>query len=107
MNLSQESCSKVYECSCPELDQLTALALSAGAYGSRVTGAGWGGCTVSLVKEDQVETFAAKLKEEYAPYRELSEERMKEIVFATKPSSGAYGKLIATFSKAKLLTRIQ
>lgn len=91
MNLSQESCSKVYECSCPELDELTALARSAGAYGSRVTGAGWGGCTVSLVKEDEVESFSAKLKEGYAPYKGLSEERMKEVVFATRPSSGAYG----------------
>jgi galactokinase len=96
MNLSQESCSKVYECTCPELDQLTALALSAGAYGSRVTGAGWGGCTVSLVKEDQVESFAAKLREGYAPYKDLSEERMKEVVFATKSSSGAYGELLVT-----------
>jgi galactokinase len=90
MNISQQSCAGDFECSCPELDQLTALARASGAYGSRLTGAGWGGCTVSLVREDQVESFAAKLKEEYGPYRELSEEQMKEIVFATKPSSGAY-----------------
>lgn len=38
MNESQESCSKLYECTCPEVDELTQLALAAGAYGSRVTG---------------------------------------------------------------------
>lgn len=38
MNESHESCSKLYECTCPEVDELTQLALSAGAYGSRVTG---------------------------------------------------------------------
>ena len=91
MNNSQRSCAEDFECSCPELNELTALARTAGAYGSRLTGAGWGGCTVSLVSEDQVESFTAKLKGGYGPYKDLSEERMKEFVFATKPSSGAYG----------------
>ena len=38
MNESQESCSKLYECTCPEVDELAQLAVAAGAYGSRVTG---------------------------------------------------------------------
>ncbi|RPD72427.1 Galactokinase [Lentinus tigrinus ALCF2SS1-7] len=93
LDASHESCSTLCESSCPEVDELTRLAKAAGAYGSRITGAGWGGCTVSLVAEDRVEEFIAKIKEGYAPYRELSEEKLHDAIFATKPSSGAFGVL--------------
>ena len=91
MNISQTSCSEDHDTSCPELEELIALARASGAYGSRLTGAGWGGGCVSLVREDEVDSFAAKLKAGYKPYRELAEEQIKEVVFTTKPSSGAYG----------------
>lgn len=40
-----------YEVSCPELDQLVEAALSVpGVYGSRMTGGGFGGCTVTLLE---------------------------------------------------------
>ncbi|EIM91604.1 Galactokinase [Stereum hirsutum FP-91666 SS1] len=99
MKSSQTSCSSLYECSCTELDALTALAVKSGAYGSRLTGAGWGGCTVSLVREDKVDGFVKALLAGCEGYKEFRgeggkvkeglEARWGEVVFATKPSSGA------------------
>jgi galactokinase len=91
MNESLRSCLDLFDCSCPELDELTALARASGAYGSRLTGAGWGGCTVSLVSESKVEDFKNKLRAGYSRYRDLTEEKLNEVVFSTKPSSGAFG----------------
>lgn len=53
----------LYGVSCPELDLLVALASSHPAcYGARLTGAGFGGCTVNLVKKDSVDDFVSWLK---------------------------------------------
>ncbi|KAJ6459427.1 Galactokinase [Mycena vitilis] len=89
MDESQTSCADDFECSCEELDQLTQLARDAGAYGSRLTGAGWGGCTVSLVPESEVESFIKKISETYPPYKGLAGDALSEVIFATRPSTGA------------------
>ena len=48
-------CRDVYRVSCEELDTLVAIAQEhEGVYGSRMTGAGFGGCTISLVKKSCV-----------------------------------------------------
>jgi galactokinase len=58
MNLSHESCRNDFEVSCGELDLLVDLARSVpGVLGSRMTGAGFGGCTISLVMRNRVEEF--------------------------------------------------
>jgi galactokinase len=48
---SHESCRRLYACSAPELDTIVAAAKRAGALGARLTGAGWGGAAIVLVRE--------------------------------------------------------
>ncbi len=66
MNASHVSLRDDYEVSCEEIDILVDLAWKIpGVIGSRITGGGFGGCTVSIVKNDAVDTFIATLGEEY------------------------------------------
>jgi len=58
-----------------------------------ISGAGWGGCTVSLVPEDKVDGFIQKVKETYPRYQNLDKQSLDEAIFATKPGSGACGML--------------
>ena len=56
----------LYEVSTPELDTLVEVAATLpGCYGSRLTGAGFGGCTVSLVHRTEVDDFIAELERQY------------------------------------------
>jgi galactokinase len=56
-----------YEVSSAELDVLVELASACqGVYGARMTGGGFGGCTVNLVRSDAVERLQAKIGEGYA-----------------------------------------
>ncbi|GAA5968328.1 hypothetical protein JCM3765_000391, partial [Sporobolomyces pararoseus] len=91
MDESMKSCQLDYECSCPELNELTRLAKKNGAFGSRVTGAGWGGATVSLVLEPDVPKFLEALHEGYYKkhFPEITEKEFKDACFATKPELGA------------------
>ena len=54
MDASHASCREEYECSSAAVDALVAEMKSAGALGARLTGAGWGGCAVALVREEDV-----------------------------------------------------
>lgn len=86
MNESHESCSSLYECSCPELDELVGICRAAGAIGSRLTGAGWGGCTVSLIRPDDEDRF---LKEVAAAFYAPRGVEGSDFMFSSTPSSGA------------------
>ncbi len=62
MNESHESLRVYYEVSSPELDWLVAAAQSIeGCYGSRLTGAGFGGCTISIMESSAIDAYKAKL----------------------------------------------
>ena len=66
MNASHNGLRDDYEVSCKELDLLTDIARSiTGVIGSRMTGAGFGGCTVSIVHKDALETFQTRVRKEY------------------------------------------
>lgn len=63
MTMSHNSLKDDYEVSCPELDKLVSAAIEVeGVYGSRMTGGGFGGSTVSLVSAASVDALIQKLK---------------------------------------------
>ena len=66
MNASHVSLRDDYEVSCEEIDVLVDLAWETeGVIGSRITGGGFGGCTVSIVKNDAVDNFISKIGAAY------------------------------------------
>ena len=70
MNASHISLRDDYEVSCPEVDKLVEIAWNIpGVIGSRITGGGFGGCTVSIVKNDAIENFR---KEVISKYKEAT-----------------------------------
>jgi galactokinase len=64
---SHESLSRDFEVSSPELDTLVrvAAAMPAAVFGARMTGGGFGGCTVNLVRRDAVGEFRDTVAREY------------------------------------------
>ena len=111
---SHDSCAKNYDCSHPALDEMVQLSNMYGALGARVsetrtveffkisahklkyqlfqlTGAGWGGCIVALVPNDNVKEYVNGLKTKY--YSKLNPdmnfEAMDQLIFPTEPGSGA------------------
>ncbi|MGE0133194.1 MAG: galactokinase [Blastocatellales bacterium] len=66
MYASHDSLRDDYEVSCRELDLLVAIAARCdGVFGARMTGGGFGGCTVNLVASDSVDQFIATISQEY------------------------------------------
>ena len=66
MNASHVSLRDDYETSCEEVDVLVEEAWKIdGVIGSRITGGGFGGCTVSIVKDDAIDIFKEKLTAAY------------------------------------------
>jgi len=88
MNASHASCRDLHEISCPELDELTEISREAGAVGSRLTGAGFGGCTVNLVENRRLASYFREVGERY--YRcSKGLEQWDRHLFAVDPADGA------------------
>lgn len=75
-----------YEVSCEELDILVDIAWEIeGVIGTRMMGGGFGGCTINLVEEEQLETFTNKIKSGYVQQTDRELE-----VYTTKVSGGTH-----------------
>jgi galactokinase len=80
---SHESLRDLLEVSCPELDWLVKRSTETeGVYGSRLTGAGFGRCTITLVSEEAVPEYEKRLEE----YERIF--GFKALVFACEASGG-------------------
>ncbi|HTZ67318.1 MAG TPA: galactokinase [Roseiarcus sp.] len=85
MNASHASMRDDFEITCPEVDMLAGLARTVkGVYGSRMTGGGFGGCTVSLIEVSAVDKASQILIDGYRIAMGLDTE-----IFVCAPSDGA------------------
>jgi len=84
MNECHISLRDLYEVSCPELDTMVRVAQSLeGCYGARLTGAGFGGCTVNLVAREMADKFASSIARGYESKTSLNPE-----IYITRASNG-------------------
>src|ERR1019366_1960250 len=82
-----------FEASCAEADTMVMLAHNLpGLIGARLTGGGFGGCTINLVEQDRAQEFAKALAASYA-----SETGIVPQIHICHASSGAH-KIVASFS---------
>ncbi len=85
MNASHESLRYDYEVSCAELDLMVELSRKVpGVHGARMTGGGFGGCTVSLVQATEADGFIQSVG---AAYEEAT--GLAPMIFSCFPGSGA------------------
>lgn len=85
MGLSHASLRDDYEVSCPELDLLADTAKNMqGVYGSRMTGGGFGGCTISLLEKSAFTEFEDRIRTKY--FERFGKEPE---IFRVKASGGA------------------
>jgi len=82
---SHQSLKDDYEVSCAELDLLVDLALKQeGVLGARMTGAGFGGCTVNLLRREYIDAFEKTIKQGYKKITGIT-----PVIYVTPPAEGA------------------
>jgi galactokinase len=75
-----------FEASCPEIDILVDLAVKQpGCFGARLTGGGFGGCTVNLVAVDHVDAFTEAMRTGYLAATSILAE-----IYTSRASAGAH-----------------
>ena len=88
MYASHRSLRDDYEVSCAELDAVVEIAesidMKGGVYGCRMTGGGFGGCAVALVKADAVAGITKKISADY-----LAKTGTAATIFSSRPAAGA------------------
>src|ERR1035437_6309399 len=88
MYASHASLRNDYEVSCPELDTVVevaqAMGAAAGVIGCRMTGGGFGGCAVSLVKTEAVQQITRRLDADYE-----KKAARQTTIFSSRPAAGA------------------
>jgi len=89
MDGSHFSLRDLFDVSIDELEELTTMCRENGALGSRLTGAGFGGCTVSMVESDKVEGFVKGVYEGYFAKRGIGHEDVGQYLFSSLPGQGA------------------
>jgi len=89
MDASHGSCRDDYDVSCAELEVLIQVAKEAGAVGARLTGAGFGGCTVNLVREDDHASFLTRVDRYFYRSRLDHSTRVSDCRFVFNPERGA------------------
>ena len=87
MDASHASCRDDYEVSSPALEALIAAAKTAGAIGARLTGAGFGGCTINLVPRANLSLFQVMIERSF--YQRQPATRAGEHCFPVSASAGA------------------
>lgn len=89
---SHKSLRDDFEVSCPELDLMVEAAMAhPGCLGARMTGAGFGGCAVALVREDRVHDFSRQASAAYRSQTGIDPEFL-----VTTPAQGVQAEPIAT-----------
>src|SRR5207248_5316305 len=89
MSASHRSLRDLYEVSCSELDAMVEAAEGlAGYYGGRMTGGGFGGCTINLVASEHSETFRESIAERYRERTGISPE-----IYVCSSADGAHVEL--------------
>lgn len=88
MFASHHSLRDDYEVSCKELDAIVEIGekigIKGGVFGCRMTGGGFGGCTVSLVQTELIEAISQQLAAEYK-----KKTGIEATIFTTRPAAGA------------------